>query len=216
MRLNGAGETTATHVNGANVVGRRVESVFFALFVFFVVEALPALAIPVKVGDGNIAVTVPEGFEEVQPLTNEADVVRLFAHRPSVAAEPDTWLTIRQAPAANGAVESSNAEADRGVLGRYSERLHGFDVAVLQDRLTTNETVYLQSRAQLPVGAATLLVDLKSRSMEDREMKDLMRAVLASAAARPAENENRFDDWGPLFLCLALAAALIIIAAARR
>lgn len=180
--------------------------------------ALPLIscAIPAEIHSGDIAFPVPEGFEAVTPLTNESDVVRLFARRSSTTAEPDTWLTIRQTQASTGAVEAAAAEPSRGVLGRYSERLHGLDVAVLQDRLTTNDSVYLQSRAQFPAGSGTLEVDLKSRSLQDQEMKEIMRAILAAAAAQRTENQQDFSGWGAMFLCLVLAAALIIIACGRR
>lgn len=215
MNPEAAFGVTTKHAKHAKGIGRKAGLMLFVCFACFVVEVRPALAIPVEVHEGGVAFTVPDGFEEMAPLTNEADVVRLFARRPSATADPDTWLTIRQ-QAGTGAVDAATAETGLGVLGRYSERLHGLDVAVLQDRLMTNEAVYLQSRAQLPVGAATLLVNLKSRSMEDREMKELMRAVLASAADQPADSENGFNDWIPLFICLGLAAALLIIAIGRR
>jgi len=215
MIVKAASGATAKHAKFAKAVGRQGRCFFFASFACFVVGISPALAIPVEIHEGDIALTVPEGFEEITPLTNESDVVRLFARHPSPSAEPDTWLTIRRAPVTTGTVSDATTDTNSGILGRYSERLHGFDIAVLQKRLTSNDAVYLQSRAQIPAGANALLVDLKSRALEDHEMKDLMRTVLASAAARPAENQETFN-WGPMFLCLALAAALIILACARR
>ena len=60
---------------------------------------LAAPAIPVQIQEHNLSLTLPEGFEEMAPLTNDPDVVRLFVRRASPADEPNTWLSIRRLPA---------------------------------------------------------------------------------------------------------------------
>lgn len=170
-----------------------------------------APAIPIEVHDPEVSLTVPSGFEEMAPLTNAPEVVRLFVRRPGPEEAPDTWLTIRKSgsdwtPPADGSA----------VLGRYAERLNNLDVEVLQSRVSSNAETLRESQAQMPVGTALLQINLKSRAMEDHEMKDLMRQVLTSASTQPPEQRERFQGWGAVGLCLLLGAVLIVIAFGRR
>ncbi len=177
---------------------------------------LAAAAIPIEVHEQDLALTVPDGFEEMAPLTNDPDVVRLFIRRPSTTGEPDTWLSIRRIEPPGPASEwHPDVVGSNDIMGRYSERLHDFDVDVIQSRLNAEDAVYRGSRARLPGDSASYQVDLVSRSMEDQEMKTLMRTVLASASAAEEQTAS-FTGWGAMFLCLTLGAALIVLAFARR
>lgn len=179
---------------------------------------LVASAIPVQIEEHNLSLSLPAGFEEMAPLTNDPDVVRLFVRRASPADEPNTWLSIRRLPAATG-TPGAWVPSNTGVqlLGRYAERSRSLDVDALQTQWLTNETLVLESRARLSAGSVPLQLDIKSRAMEDRELKELMRTVLASAATQADERRGPSKGgWGAMFLCLLLGSALIVIVCGRR
>lgn len=175
-------------------------------------------AIPVQIQEHNLSLTLPEGFEEMAPLTNDPDVVRLFVRRASPAEEPNTWLSIRRLPpSATKSNDWAPTNTGGSLLGRYGERMRDLDVADLQTRLMTNDTVIIESQAPLPMGSVPLQLDIRSRAMEDLEMKKLMRTILASAAAQPEDRrDTSHNGSGAMFLCLVLGAALIVIACGRR
>ena len=177
-----------------------------------------APAIPVQIKEHNLSLTLPAGFEEMAPLTNDPDVVRLFVRRASPADEPNTWLSIRRLPASIATPPAwAPTNAGAALLGRYAERLQTLDVDELRARMKTNEALLLESQAPLAGGSVPLQLDIKSRAMEDREMKELMRTVLASAATQAEEGRDPPGRGaGAMFLWLALGAAVIVIACARR
>lgn len=189
-----------------------------ALAAWLCAAALPATAIPIQVHEQDVSLTVPDGFEEMTPLTNDPEVVRLFVRRPAGTEAPDTWLSIRRGGSnVNAVTDWQPGASGSQVLGRYSERPRDLDIAVLQTQAASNEAVIRQSQARLPSGDTPYRLDLRSRTMEDQEMKAIMRSVLASAA-RQQEGPPKpsFNGWGAMFLCLTLGAALIVIAMGRR
>jgi hypothetical protein len=179
---------------------------------------LSAPAIPVQIQEHNLSLTLPEGFEEMAPLTNDPDVVRLFVRRASPADEPNTWLAIRRVPAAGVTnADWAPAPAGRPLLGRYGEQVPTLDVDALQATVLTNEAMLRERQARLSAGDVPLQLDIRSRALADREMKELMRTILASAAVQAEEpQEPSSHGWGAMFLCLALGGALIVIACGRR
>ena len=197
--------------------GRMLRQVFaLSLALAAALLPRPSAAIPVEVREQDVSLKLPDGFEEMSPLTNDPDVVRLFVRRPSTNDEPDTWLTLRK-PRAGDTNAAGWLPPDSGVaLGHYSERLNDLNVDILQSRLQTNDMTLLESSARLPVGAAPFQLDLRSRSLEDREMKTLMRQVLASANTSATPPREEFKGWGSVVLCLVLGATLIVIAFGRR
>ncbi len=189
-----------------------------AILIVGLLAPLSVPAIPVQIQEHNLAFTLPEGFEESAPVTNDPGVIRLFVRRASPADEPNTWLSIRRlpAPAVKPADRTPTNTSDL-LLGRYAERLQTLDVEDLQTRLMTNEAMVLEGQVRLPMGSVPLQLDIKSRVMEDREMKKLIHTILASAASQPEERrETSSKGTGAMFLCLVLGAALIVIACGRR
>ena len=176
-----------------------------------------APAIPVQIQEHNLSLTLPEGFEEMAPQTNEPDIVRLFVRRASPAEEPNTWLAIRRLPAAGATNADWAPAADGSLLGRYTEQLPLLDVDALQATVRTNEAMLRERQGHLSVRDVPLQLDIRSRDLADREMKELVRGIVASAAVQDEEpRETSSRGWGAMFLCLVLGAGLIVIACGRR
>jgi len=174
-----------------------------------------AWSLPIELKEKEFTIVLPEGFEESQPQTNEnADIIRLFTRREAAAETPETWLTIRRlethtpAPLLGPASQADSGETVR----RYTERLNQADIEVLSARVTTNASSLAESAALLPLGPNTIQVDLKSRTLKDKEMDEIMRQVLASARPASAPEESGVPKWGMAILSLVLGFVVLLVA----
>lgn len=196
---------------------RYAVSVLAAAFVWAALGTA-ASAIPLKIEEPGVSLTLPEGFEEITDPGLPPDSSRLFVRRTAAHESPEAYLTISRLPTNGSPIlwEPETGKERTTILGRYVEQLNNQNVAILISQVVSNDTVMIQQSARVPMTPHALLLDLKLHTNDNSEAEALMRQILQSMAQEAQTPAVEPPGWRNAVVYVLLAGILLIIAVGRR
>lgn len=200
--------------------GRRHRPLHLVFSLGLLIGPLMTHAIPVADQPLGGTFPAPAGFEAI-PVTNVTpDSIggQFFVMRGS--NEAPSWFSIRRLPGdhpeSNDLAWSSDSDELR-VVNRYSERLGGLDLDILEAELVTNDITFRQRSIQFSMASERFLLDLRSPSLKTNEMDEIMKQVAKTIAIQNATvPREEVQGWRNAIVCLAMVAMIVVVAIARR